>query len=85
LGPNGSIILAGQVSNLQNGDFGIARYHGDGSLDGSFGSGGLVQVDFFGAIDAAFDVVIQTDGKIVAAGSARNGGATGLGMVRVLP
>ena len=48
-----------------------------GDLDTSFSGDGKQMTDFgFGADDAASDVVIQADGKIVAAGTAA-GGATG--------
>jgi uncharacterized delta-60 repeat protein len=83
---DGRIVVAGAVGNSSsNSDFGIARYTSAGALDPSFGSGGLVRVDFFGSFDGASDMLIQPDGKIVAAGSARNGATTGLGLVRVLP
>jgi len=51
-------------------DFALARYNPDGSLDAGFGIGGKVTTDFFGEDDVAEAVVIQPDGKIVAAGSA---------------
>ncbi len=82
---DGRIVLAGQVSGSLSADFGVARYLSSGAVDTGFGTAGLVQVDFFGATDGAMDVVVQPDGKIVAAGSARNGLATGLAIVRVLP
>lgn len=42
----------------------------DGTLDGTFGTGGIVTTSFGnGSIDEAHDVAIQPDGKIVAAGS----------------
>jgi hypothetical protein len=44
-----------------------------------------VTVDFFGGFDAANDVLIQPDGKIVAGGAAQNGASKGLGLARVLP
>ncbi len=57
-------------------DFALARYNPDGTLDGTFGSGGLVTTDFSrgpivvrGASDQAFSVAIQADGRIVVAGS----------------
>src|SRR5881396_965906 len=43
-----------------------------GDLDGTFGAGGIVTTDFFGADDEASAVAIQADGKIVAAGYALN-------------
>ena len=48
-------------------DFALARYDANGSLDTSFGSGGLVTS---GVIGRAFAVAIQPDGKIVVAGVA---------------
>lgn len=57
--------------------FALARYNGDGSLDTSFGSGGKITTDFFGGGIVAprtnvRAVSIQSDGKIVAAGSVYN-------------
>lgn len=46
----------------------LARYNPDGSLDVSFGASGVVQTDF-GMPGVFHGVSIQTDGKIVAAGS----------------
>jgi hypothetical protein len=76
--------VAGQVSSPSRGDFGIARYLQDGTLD-TFDAAGIEQIDFFGGFDAAFDVAIQPDGKIVAAGSAVNGTGGGLAIARILP
>ena len=40
-----------------------------GTLDASFGTGGTLTTDFAGATDQALSVVVQPDGKIVAAGT----------------
>jgi uncharacterized delta-60 repeat protein len=64
LQPNGKIVVAGR----SRGDFALARYDTDGSLDGSFGTGGKVFTDFGGTLETARDVAVQPDGKIVAAG-----------------
>lgn len=48
--------------------FGLARYNPDGSLDFTFGSGGKVITNVSGGDEAAEDVAIQPDGKIVVAG-----------------
>jgi uncharacterized delta-60 repeat protein len=77
---DGRIVIAGNGSS----DFGLERYTSEGVLDTSFGSSGQLLIDFFGAFDSAADVLIQPDGKIVAAGSARNG-TSGAAIVRVLP
>lgn len=60
---DGKIILAGE----SDGVFAIARYNTTGSLDGSFGSGGVVTTDF-GAEDRAVSVVIQDNQNLVVAG-----------------
>ncbi len=36
-----------------------------GDLDTTFGLGGIVRTDIVGYIDAAYDVAIQSDGKII--------------------
>ncbi|HLL16743.1 MAG TPA: Calx-beta domain-containing protein [Pyrinomonadaceae bacterium] len=68
---DGRIVVAGQLATsvAANMNFGLVRYNTDGSLDNTFDSDGKVIVDF-GLVDAANDLVIQTDGKIVAVGSA---------------
>jgi uncharacterized delta-60 repeat protein len=78
LQPDGKIVAAGTVfvnfipGEQSDTDFALARYNSDGSLDTTFGNGGTVTTDFFGNEDDAFSVLIQTDGKIVAVGSANN-------------
>jgi uncharacterized delta-60 repeat protein len=69
--PDGKIVVAGNSAVFNpffNADFALARYNPDGSLDATFGGGGTVRSDFGGAVDAASDVVVQADGKLVAAG-----------------
>ncbi len=68
---DGKIVVAGNSSTLDfsDTDFALARYNPDGGLDATFGGGGTVLSDFGSSIDAAFDVVIQSDGKVVAAGT----------------
>jgi uncharacterized delta-60 repeat protein len=69
---DGKIVAAGRVAG-SGGRFGLARYNPDGSLDATFGGDGKVTTNFTtGFEDAAFDVVLQADGKIVAAGVARD-------------
>jgi uncharacterized delta-60 repeat protein len=68
---DGKIVVAGKtLTSSLNADFALARYNIDGSLDTSFGTGGKVLTDFFGDFDQATTLLIQSDGKIVAAGSA---------------
>jgi uncharacterized delta-60 repeat protein len=66
---DGRIVVVGRTCPVPGCVFALARYDGSGSLDGTFGSGGLVTTDFSGSVDWAFAVVVQPiDGKIVAAG-----------------
>jgi uncharacterized delta-60 repeat protein len=62
-------IVAAGVSFNVSGDFALARYNADGSLDSTFSGDGKLTTDFFGEFDAADGgVAIQADQKIVAAG-----------------
>jgi uncharacterized delta-60 repeat protein len=69
---DGKIVVAGTSSNVWN-DFAVVRYNSDGTLDNSFGSGGIVITDIGGSSDVANAIVIQPDGKIIVAGYAHNG------------
>ncbi len=68
--PDGKIVLCGTaiVPGLQP-DFALARYNTDGSLDTTFGTGGLVTTDFGnGYSENGNKVTIQPDGKLILAG-----------------
>jgi uncharacterized delta-60 repeat protein len=64
LQPDGKILAGGSGAN----DFAMARYSTDGTLDPTFGVGGKVTTDFAGSQDVIRGLVLQPDGKIVAAG-----------------
>jgi uncharacterized delta-60 repeat protein len=77
---DGRILVAGTA--FSNGptddDFALVRYTPDGRLDLGFGSGGIVTTDFGSgeasarpALDRAGGVAVQSDGRIVVAGSTR--------------
>ncbi len=71
---DGKIVLGGTatltVNSLNIGNFGLVRFNNDGSIDNTFGTGGTVITQFDpGAECRITGVVIQGDGKIVAAGS----------------
>lgn len=66
----GKIVVAGVVFNGANNDFGLARYNTNGSLDSTFGTGGIVITDMAGGNDAALALLIQADNKIVVGGVA---------------
>lgn len=69
---DGKIVAVGSGTSSTP-DFAIVRYNPDGSLDNSFGTGGRVITPFGNSSDVAYAVAIQSDGKIVAAGTTNNG------------
>jgi len=70
---DGKIVVAGDTTRQDSSTvFALARYNANGSLDASFGTGGVVVTGFSGQ-DFAKGLAIQLDGKIVAAGSASTG------------
>jgi uncharacterized delta-60 repeat protein len=62
-------------------DFALTRYNSDGTLADPFGTFGKV-VQGFGGDDYLKDIVLQSDGKIVAVGSTYVGGNGNLVLVR---
>jgi len=69
--PNGKILVAGRSKFNARGfydDFAVARYNRDGTLDQSFGVGGLVLTDVLGYTDEARAVAILPSGRIIVAG-----------------
>ena len=70
--PDGKIVVAGSASSPNNSTdmIAVARYSTDGSLDGSFGSGGKVTTVLLGFRDVAQVVIVQPDGKILIGGFA---------------
>src|SRR5262249_49394956 len=66
--PNGKLVTAGYSSNGIDSDFTLVRYNADGSLDASFGTGGIVTTDFEFLDDVAFALAIQPDRNLVAVG-----------------
>lgn len=71
------IVAVGKAITTNGNAFALARYNADGSLDNSFGDGGQtvtyfpIDNDFRSNFNTSANAVaIQTDGKIVAAGTA---------------
>lgn len=66
---DGKILVAG----MSVGDFGLARYNTNGTLDATFGTAGKMKTDFGSGQDSATSIALQADGRIVVAGkSAKN-------------
>ena len=69
---DGKIVVAGLAQGSDLYDFALTRFDSDGSPDGSFGIDSRVMTDFFGQSDGVGGIVVQPDGKIVAAGGAQD-------------
>lgn len=86
LQPDGKIVAAGwaiDYTDLTAVYFGLARVNPDGTLDTSFGNGGKVVTDVSpGYFNFATNVVLQPDGKILAAGHAEDASGNNLALVR---
>lgn len=67
---DGKIVVAGQANSSSSGNIAVARLNTDGSYDTTFNGTGLFTLDVQGNEDLASAVAIDTDGKIVVAGSA---------------
>ena len=74
--PDGKLVAAGVVFNGVRWDFALARYNTDGSLDTTFGTGGKVVTAIGTDGTGASALVLQPDGKLVAAGTTTSDGST---------
>ena len=79
---DGKILVAGSSFNGSDNDFAIVRYNTDGSLDSTFGTDGELTTAIGSGSDGANSVVLQSDGKIVAAGYSSNGSDNDFAVVR---
>ncbi len=79
---NGQIVAAGSANDVGTASsFGVVRLNVDGSFDSTFGTAGKV-VTSFGGVARANAVTVQSDGRIVVAGTAVVGGNSGFGLAR---
>jgi uncharacterized delta-60 repeat protein len=81
---DGNLVAAGISLNLTlaQSKFALVRYNTDGSLDASFGTGGIVTTAIGTFDDEAFALAIQSDGKLVVAGYSFNGTQNVFALVR---
>jgi uncharacterized delta-60 repeat protein len=84
---DGKIVIVGALGvggTFDNATFAVARYNTDGTLDTKFGTAGtgLVSADVrtppAGQQNAASDVQVQPDGKILAIGNTNGGSVNGI-------
>jgi uncharacterized delta-60 repeat protein len=70
----GKIEVVGGTLGSNGHSFALTRYNADGSLDASFGTGGIATTDFVGPLSSVISsVFLVSGGKILAVGSASNG------------
>jgi uncharacterized delta-60 repeat protein len=91
--PDNKIIVGGFSNQTGTiGDFALARYNPNGSLDNTFGTGGKLTTNFSVTIGSTTingnewvsELVIQGDGKIVAAGTTSIGAPSDIALARYL-
>ncbi len=84
---DGKIVVAGTTDNGADDDFFVARFDSDIELDATFAGDGVATGEYDGNSidDAANDMVIQADGKIVVVGDANYGTGDDFGVARFNP
>lgn len=80
--PDGKIVVAGYAFNGLVSNFAVLRYNANGSLDTTFDTDGKLTTSILGVDDAATGVAVQADGKVVAAGYAKNGAVLNFAVAR---
>jgi len=78
---DGKIIIAGNCGDYPY-DFFLVRMHTDGTFDTSFGTDGMVITDLNSGADYCNGVVLQSDGKIIAAGRSFTGSSYDFSLAR---
>ena len=79
---DGKILVTGTSIVGAFYDTSLVRFDTDGSLDATFGTGGIVTTAVSAGNDGATDLALQADGKIVVAGSSNNGSDTDFAVTR---
>ncbi len=69
---------------LANQNANLVRYMPDGSYDLSFGNSGKISFSLGGPVSQAFDMTVQTDGKILVTGYASDGPTNDISTARFL-
>ena len=79
--PDGKLVAAGGCGHGLHGVSCLARYNPDGRLDDTFGRSGTVTTVWTSGANA---LVVQPDGKLVAAGGGRSPSGAGFILARYL-
>lgn len=79
---DGKIVVAGYTGEFPAEDFAVVRYNPDGSLDASFGTGGIVITDIIGRNSEGYGMALQNDGKIIVVGASDDAAEANTALVR---
>jgi uncharacterized delta-60 repeat protein len=79
---DGKIVVGGVTGGGLNEDFAVVRYSSTGALDTTFDTDGKQTTAIGFGNDGAYAVLVQSDGKIIAAGESVNGSYTDFAVVR---
>ena len=84
LQPDGKILLGGSTSNNTDNELAVVRYHSNGSIDTTFGNAGKSSVQIVpGMSDVIYDLDLQPDGRLLAAGSSYDGSDDNIVVIRL--
>jgi uncharacterized delta-60 repeat protein len=83
--PSGRLVVGSSVFSSNESYFILARYEDDGTLDGTFGAGGIVYGTAAGTRTEAFALLQQLDGKLVQGGCSFDGQRLRAALVRYQP
>ncbi len=75
---DGKLVVAGSSGSGSAVDFALARFNADGSLDNPFDGDGLATTSIGATSEEAYGAAIQSDGKILVAGSSYSGPTSGI-------
>lgn len=82
---DGKIVMTGSaITLLGANDIAVVRYNSDGTIDATFGSSGIATTAIGPGNDIGNAIAIQSDGKIVVAGSAFSGSSFDIAVVRYI-
>jgi len=80
--PDGKIVMAGNTDDTTGMITAVSRYKTDGTLDPSFGTGGLASVSIPPGNCLIYSVALQQDGRIVVCGDISLGGFEAIVVIR---
>ncbi len=83
--PDDKLVVAAQVANGGNGDWGVLRYGPNGRLDDTFSRDGIRILAFGPEYEFARSIVVQSNGRIVVVGRIHRNGDDRFGIVRLKP